>query len=758
MNIFFNVTILNQKLRFVNFRDNSEEHFIINDATNNIELIYFKTEKYLNSFIEKYEIGVFQKDNNFSVIFYLKEYENELNDFGIPRTVDFFSSEKDKKENFDIYHIKIKHSFSIENKASVVFRILDNNETTFSKKFIFYKYNAHNHNLISAALDFGSEASQLIQHNKENALKTTIEPVVMGDFLANMYNTAENFKFSEYIQSSKENDNSADKYLRSIFFYQSKNAKKDNGNLSTNSYFQFLTKENEIADLFNDKTHQYKILPNLKLSYISSNNHSVNFEDEDNSSIVGDKFIIEIKKIILSNFITSLIKSNQTSKDLLIKFTLLYPNVYNQQTINKLNLELNEIFNSKVNNKQIFGYEFDLLSESDAAFLGIKNKFHDDIKNNKDYIVIDSGKGTTDYSLIVSSQNNTHQTIFRTGFVGAGNLITFSFLVALLNDIAKEKNETIENIARKLLKKENLSISKLFSISNKINNIKIAHGNTNTKNIFSTINIETTDIETIIQNISHIEDKGKYIEGAVNFIVNKIENDLSHNIKTNTIIYLSGRSFKFKPLLEKLKMAFIHKCEKIIFIEQYPKTISLLGAFSNNSANVTIEGVPKDVDDTFIKQKNSYKDIIFDSITKIKIKASNLLNDQQREMVNLSTELFLEKGADINLSTCYKIICSNSRYSLPQNLIEDSKNNPNKRATIRFDGTKFIILYNNKIYDLINDFDILTDEEKLLNDFSAFPFINQDNFIEYILLFEKFLKENYISKSIDYDDLPVLDY
>lgn len=739
MNIFFNVTIVDNKLRIVNFhKDVNDEHVILESNNSETNIIIWKIEEYIQSYCaeRKLIIDIFKKDNSYKIVLHNENYE--ITDFG--KSLDFGSY-----LNGDVF--SFKHSFETEANIDLQFIIIEGNNIFYGTKFFYYRKNQTNQKIINAALDFGSEASQ-ITYLDNDALRNNIAPAVMGDLLKSLYDDDNNkigFDFKEYIQSSKENDPSADKYLRSIFFYQSINAKKDNGGYPSNEYFKFLTKENVIASYLNDSQYKYKVLPNLKLSYIAAENYTIEFDDKDN--LRSDKFIMNIKKLILSNFIEAIIRvNNDSNKELLIKFTLLYPNIYNQKSINKLYEELNDIFISKLKTNQIKGFEINLLSESDAVFLGTKNIYHKEIKSNNNYIVIDSGKGTTDYSIIKNIDNNLHETLFRTGFVGAGNLITFSFLIALIYDISVAKKKDFNTLAHKLLK--DLSISKLYTISNKLNEIKVNHNSKKMQNNYDSLNIDTASLDNILDNIKNISDEGDYINGAISFIINKIENDVKDFVTQKTTIFLSGRSFKFKPFLDKINSVFHGKCQQIKFIEDYPKTIALLGAFSTNNSLTTIEGVPNVIDSKVVENNNSKTNKVSQLFSFI----SKGLTGENAYNIDNTNWFFMEKGISIDLSKNNKIICSNSLYDLPLNLLKLVKSNNNKEGIIRFDGTKNIIIYDNQIFELENTYSINTEEELWLNKYSAFPFVNETDFIEYVLTFEKFLKENYTNSDIE-DDL-----
>lgn len=734
MNIFFNIRLLGSKLRTVNFLDQLEERLILNNEIAKVQLI--KEVHLLNFLQEKcLKFGLCEQENSYKFIFYTEKNQSKLEEFG---TVIKY----DSNEEIDL-NLPFKSHMVID----LEFLIIEENNFHKGKRFYFYKFQPGTHKFFTAALDFGSEASQVINKDFE-AIIDKINPAKMGDLIRSFYPNHENFNFGDYIQSSKESDPRAENYLRSIFFYQSANAEDDQNSMPSDGFFKFLTKENEIASYFNDEKHKYKILPNLKLSYIASENFRVDFSN--GKTLAGEDFIIKIKRLVLSNFIEALINTNfSDDKGLLLRFTLLYPNIYNQKTINKLYELINNIFLYQLDRKRIIGYEINLLSESDAVFLGIKSKEHKAIKPNKDYIIIDSGKGTTDYSIIRNINDDYYETVFRTGFVGAGNLLTFSFLVALIYDISVNKGINFDMLSKKLL--SNVSISSLNAISNKLNIIKANHGSKNKKNTFEKLDLDTVSIDNILDKVEVINDEGKYVAGAIDFIVNKVHEDIKDFLTSNpnTVIFLSGRSFRFDPFLDKMIKKFESKCEKVIFTKDYPKTISLLGAFNFKNLTTTIEGVPRQIDTKDLGSKKRNK--ISKYLNQIAGIVDKVFDDQDQDNIN-PENVFMYAGSEIDLSKKEKIVCNHSVYDLPKELLIKYHESEIKSATIRFNGSKNVILYENEVYEMESPVYLPTDEENLLNEFSAFPFVSKMGFVDYFLGFERFLRENYRGYE-DLDDL-----
>ncbi len=737
-NIFFPVKIEKRKKpNIVNFIESIDYRFII-EASKNSDIR--KLLSWKKDYVERFTNG----DTEWS--FYAEEESGEEEmEISIILTVGKKTSQNGNplmEETEEEFGLSINFNESIE-KIKVSFLLENSGIRTQGTCLIFYLIKQQDR-YISGALDFGSEASQIIQIDNREKITSILKPSVMGDLLSSLHSDDQNkFDFEAYIQSSKEDDLDKDKFLKSLFFYETKNARKDDGIYPSQMFFKFLTKENEISKLFEDSNLQCRILPNLKIAYLNSE-YFVKFGD--GSNLKGEGFVIEAKKLILSNLIEALINYNLNQNEkLYLHFTLLYPNVYNQRAINKIYSETKKIFEEKEKKKKIKGFEISLLSESDAVFLGVRQKYREKIKKNKTYVIIDSGKGTTDYSVVTTGNGDLDYSIsFRTGFVGAGNLITFSILISLISDIATEKDLKFEEVSKKLIG-EKLKTSDFYKISHVLNKLKVNFDENFTQN-FKNLDLENLDILNVLENLNGVEDNGGYIDASIDFIITKIKKDINPYVNKDTVFILSGRTFRFKKLIDRLK-AELHP-NKVEYITQVPKTISLLGAFSGvrQSGNCVMEGIPQDISNQLYEDstKELNKNNIFSIKSKLlESKLVKLLMEKQN--VEQENDFFLEEGKTVELKNLSKVICSNTIYSLPEDLNEEwkSKNSDGTDSRIFFNGLSLAILCNKRVFNLKEDYDVFGDIEKLLNRYSIFPFIEDEKqFLNYVIDFEKFLKEN----------------
>src|SRR5690606_34189157 len=142
-------------------------------------------------------------------------------------------------------------------------------------------------------------------------------------------------------------------------------------------------------------------------------------------------------RVIVESFLKKeFIKYGQVQR--MIRFVLLVPNIYDHQDIRNTQLLLDLIFEdfaTKEYKGKILAWEVLTISESDASFLGYINKSDVYIQKDSDYIIIDAGKGTTDFSIIRTGKDNIFniKPSYRNGFAGAGNMITFAIFETVIH-------------------------------------------------------------------------------------------------------------------------------------------------------------------------------------------------------------------------------------------------------------------------------------------------------------------------------------
>ena len=446
---------------------------------------------------------------------------------------------------------------------------------------------------LGLALDFGSEASQLAvkRYTSFNNLpyRQEIETVKLFE---NVYNYHVSKQYIEreqelrYLQKEKDSN-----FFKSVFFIR-KTLEGFKQDYITQPFicneqrnFKMLVKEGVVG--LNDDYHQ---LPNLKIihNYDDALRH-IHFD------MIIDEYPIDIslKEIksktyatILKTFFASILKKEfikyQESKFLSI--TLLVPNIYDAYDIRMTKQQINEIF-VELSTYEFVGkikaWEVITLSESDASFIGYLNKNEHQVQRDKDYIIIDCGKGTTDFSIIRSGASNIFdlKPVYRNGFAGAGNLITYAIFETVLHYLREHAEDAVaakhfikEKINKTLLghdlKMRNSFYAEIERLKfNFVGDSKDVRqewasaqsGDINLANITSKGAYMESMID-LLQQIDHISDMYGYVEAACDLIVHNIVDNIKI-IQRNKIdfdcggVLLSGRSFLFTRLRDKLQQS-----------------------------------------------------------------------------------------------------------------------------------------------------------------------------------------------------------
>ncbi len=497
---------------------------------------------------------------------------------------------------------------------------------------------AHPEQFLGIALDFGSEASQMaIKRYKMGDLHQHQRPEIENLFRNILaYNKSKSWiDANDNVQYYQEEKNT--NFYKSIFFLKSNLSgkyeniykdvfvaeEKDNLKMLVNTYdgYQVLTEK---------KFHQ---LPNLKITQkydnlftnINFNIHKEGYDINVGLGTMKNKVYNSILKVMIASYLKKefLIVDNVTRK---VRFILLVPNIYDYYDIKSTQKILHDIFESLAETEykgKLLSWEIMTISESDASFLGYINKNDINIEKNKDYIVIDSGKGTTDLSIIKTGKQNVYniKPVFRNGFAGAGNLITFAVFETIIHYIrahAKNQNEAFKFIKEKLI---NVLNSNDLEVKNKIfeqiERLKFKYsenqalvlnqwsgasvGDTNFSNLTEEGRADiTSTFWNLISGIENISDFYGYINETCKVIASRTIQNIKL-VKKNAEhfdcggIILSGRAFLFKPL-ETIMRSMIEEelhlpASKIHLLNGNElKDICIKGVF-NNSVRINSEKI-----------------------------------------------------------------------------------------------------------------------------------------------------------------------
>lgn len=186
----------------------------------------------------------------------------------------------------------------------------------------------------------------------------------------------------------------------------------------------------------------YHLIPNLKLAELGFirdfklqiGGKLVHFSNKNIHEKAFRRLMNQFLHILLAEMDTT----HPEQRDKLLRLTLLVPNIYTQQRIYRLLSELQKDFEQLKGQYSVRGLEIQTLSESDASFLGllsdpaVKGMHQHALKAGQHYLIIDIGKGTTDLSIVsIGEERDQFSSVFRSGFAGAGNALTYAFIETL---------------------------------------------------------------------------------------------------------------------------------------------------------------------------------------------------------------------------------------------------------------------------------------------------------------------------------------
>jgi hypothetical protein len=502
-------------------------------------------------------------------------------------------------------------------------------------------YLSHPAQFLGIALDFGSESSQMaikrytndfnLQEKKpevENLFKNILSFHKSNNWLP------QNETFDFYQEEKNTN------FYKSIFFLKEK----------LSGHYEDIDKEVFIQDIahnlkmlvntkdgFNTLTEQrFHQLPNLKIVHKHDElMNGIGFEIEKDGydipiklSEIKQKVYNTILEVMIASFLKKeFIRYNNAQR--FVRLMLLVPNNYDTNDINYIQTQLNNIFatlSEREYEGKILAWEVMTISESDASFIGYINKTNVIVERNKDYIIIDAGKGTTDFSVIRTGSDNIFdlKPIYRNGFCGAGNMITYALFETVLHFIREQSNATQSDV--RFIKEKIIKVLTSNDLERKNNfyaqlerlkfNFKGAHLIDQIKSNWTVAKsgdisfkdlIEFGDgINTLISllnNIENVADFYNYVAETCDFIAQNTVSYLKlikeHKMDFDCAgVILTGRSFMFKPLVDTMKQRLkqdlqISEDRIALLNSNELKEICIKGVFNNSiRLNSEMTGYP----------------------------------------------------------------------------------------------------------------------------------------------------------------------
>lgn len=495
--------------------------------------------------------------------------------------------------------------------------------------------------LLKASLDFGSEASQIHLSTSKPEDNMNIR-----DAFVDIVGEDKN---KDYWQGRREDDKTL---YKSIYHIHKEPAATNFGDMPmVNGDKNFLQSLLPVTS----STEDHILLPNLKLveqltGLISLDN--ITFKENgfmgnvDEGPITANLSSLElangILRQILCNFLAVILKSEPNIEYL--HFTLLVPNVYLQDKVNKLVTGLYDDFNL-LREKPLFsrykGLEVSIVSESDASFFGVRARASkSDLPFIKDanYLIIDAGKGTTDFSFISQRGQNlaNYSSMYRSGIPASGHVLTYAFYDALRSYFHNIGcGDFFDDIMRKSVGKETSEILNFVSLLEqfKIRSKDLVEDKTIDSEAMALKTSHLNTLENLNTFLSKLLNKGKMVPGMTEALDEKIE--LMTGLLKDSIVeyaeknlkgancnkvFLTGRAFMLQQFREAVSAMLVDNkvvASKTDIFYRYDLTKSIctygamkVGEQSVVNKNSNMLGCPHLFEETGEDNKNGKKNLV----------------------------------------------------------------------------------------------------------------------------------------------------
>jgi hypothetical protein len=487
-------------------------------------------------------------------------------------------------------------------------------------------------------IDFGSEASQVAYKNCGPQ-----SSVVQYDILENVIsrlNVAVNNK--TYKREDFLNNEPGQPSLYRSFYAVKKGLTKNEresfpfnftNDLLDDEIRLFITRQEVGATQFFFRDN-YEIIPNLKLGIEKSLQLSIDRQSEDYSIRSHKK---ELISAVLLRLLRLMISTKPEFRQGGMIVTLLVPNIYTQYEVFELLNELRQRTESlltslSISNDTLY-IEYETISESDSAFMGYQQTNAADVRltNGEMALVIDCGKGTTDISMLLADDNENYSSFFRTGFAGAGNVLSYGFaedlLTLALRTIPGSNDIGVKDFINKHILDQNLTVDVLNFVQ-LLENQKKKYKSLQVVSIneFSQLAEQSQSTERTIGNLykdqstllqyaeSILKDRSirwddeitglisKATDCIVHCIIASIRDVITKDIKKRIkVVMLSGRAFYFDDLRLKLEATLKNLLGENVTIHSVTpgralnnKNVAIYGAFSGAYKITDFTGIPID--------------------------------------------------------------------------------------------------------------------------------------------------------------------
>ena len=542
-------------------------------------------------------------------------------------------------------------------------------------------------------IDFGSEASQIGYKNcgpQSNVLQYDILENLISQL--KLSNREKIYHRDDFLN----NEPGQNSLYRSFYAVKKRISKEERkffpfnfiNDLENDSIRLFITRD-EVAIMNQFAFREnYEIIPNLKLGIEKSLQLLLDDQTEDYSIRSHKK---ELISAILLRLLRLMINTKPDFRNGGMIVTLLVPNIYTQQDVfdllNELRNQTGKMLSSLDIGEEMLSIEYETISESDAAFMGYQQTQSSELRlsNGEIAMVIDCGKGTTDISMVLADDNENYSSFFRTGFAGAGNVLSYGFaedfLTLSLRAIPGNNDISIKDFIQQHILDQNLTIDVLNFIQLIENQKKkYSHMPVIGINEFSKLAELSQITERSIGNLykdqpallqyaeAILKDRNIRWDNEITGLINKAADCIVYSIiasirdaitkdikKRIKVIMLSGRAFYFDELRIKLEEKLKYLLGEDISINTVTpgrainnKNVALHGAFSGAYKITDFTGIPIDKKEGLSRNNDVINNNVF-LYQGIKIEPGNdiIYNTSVVRRNNQALKAFRNKTVDI---------------------------------------------------------------------------------------------------------------
>mgnify|MGYP001550240536 CR=1 FL=1 len=487
-------------------------------------------------------------------------------------------------------------------------------------------------------IDFGSEASQ-VGYKNCGPQSSIIQYDILENIISQLKaaDKTKNYQRDDFLNNETGQHN----LYRSFYAVKKRITQEERkqfpfnftNDIEKDEIRLFITKQEVAAAMQSSFRDEYEIVPNLKLGIEKSLQLICDDKTEDYS-------IREHKKELISAILLRLLRLMIATKPDFRKggmiVTLLVPNIYTQQNVfdllNELRSQTASVLASLEIEEENLFIEYETISESDAAFMGYQQTQSEIRLNNGEIaLVIDCGKGTTDISMVLADDNENYCSFFRTGFAGAGNVLSYGFaedfLILALRAIPGDNELSVKDFIQKNILEQNLTVDvlnflqlietqkKKYNQLSAIGLVEFAKLTEQSDATERSIANLYKDQATLLQYAEAIlKDRNirwdneitgiiqKATDCIVQCIIASIRDVITKDIKKRIkVVMLSGRAFYFEELRAKLEEELNDLLGEGVSVNTVTpgrsvnnKNVALHGAFSGAYKITDFTGIPID--------------------------------------------------------------------------------------------------------------------------------------------------------------------